>query len=194
MRDHVREHARRTRLAAEPLARHLIGIGGAVRNLAAAAQRAAGQLDIGIQGFLITPEAIDSLVDTLASLPVSERGGVPGIKFGRGDIILAAAITLQTVIELGSFAGIEATEAGLREGVFLGGTMLDPDDPLIPDVREAAVRNLAIQYESDIVHVEHVALLALQMHDSLVRRRAVRGQARRARAAVGGLDAPRRRA
>jgi exopolyphosphatase / guanosine-5'-triphosphate,3'-diphosphate pyrophosphatase len=147
----------------------LVGIGGAVRNLAAAAQRAAGQPDIGIQGFVITPAAIDSLVDTLAGLPVAERGDVPGIKFGRGDIILAAAVTLQTVLELGAFAGIEATEAGLREGVFLGGTMLDLDDPLIPNVREAAVRNLAVQYESDMAHIEHVARLALQMHDSLVR-------------------------
>jgi exopolyphosphatase/guanosine-5'-triphosphate,3'-diphosphate pyrophosphatase len=30
------------------------------------------------------------------------------------------------------------------------------------------VRNLAVQYESDLAHVEHVALLALQMFDSLV--------------------------
>ena len=146
----------------------LVGIGGAVRNLAAAAQRAADQPDIGIQGFLITPKAMDSLVDTLAALPVSERGTVPGIKVGRGDIILAAAIALQTVIEAGDFSGIEATEAGLREGVFLGGTLLDPEEPLFEDVREAAVRNLAVQYESDLVHVEHVALLALQMYDSLV--------------------------
>jgi exopolyphosphatase/guanosine-5'-triphosphate,3'-diphosphate pyrophosphatase len=36
------------------------------------------------------------------------------------------------------------------------------------DVRAAAVRNLAVQYESDLEHVEHVAMLALQMFDSLV--------------------------
>jgi exopolyphosphatase/guanosine-5'-triphosphate,3'-diphosphate pyrophosphatase len=56
----------------------------------------------------------------------------------------------------------------LREGLFLGRTLLDSDDPLFPDVREAAVRNLAVQYESDLPHVEHVAVLALQMFDSLV--------------------------
>jgi exopolyphosphatase/guanosine-5'-triphosphate,3'-diphosphate pyrophosphatase len=60
------------------------------------------------------------------------------------------------------------TEAGLREGLFLGRTLLDPQDPLFPDVREAAVRNLAVQYESDLPHVEHVAVLSLQMFDSLV--------------------------
>jgi exopolyphosphatase / guanosine-5'-triphosphate,3'-diphosphate pyrophosphatase len=147
----------------------LIGTGGAVRNLAAAAERAVEQLDIGIQGFLITPDAMSELVQTLASQSVSERGETPGIKPGRGDIILAAAVALETVMEIGSFDGIEATEAGLREGVFLARTLLAGHEPLFENVREAAVRNLAIQYESDMTHVEHVATLALQMHDSLVK-------------------------
>jgi len=107
----------------------LVGTGGAVRNLAAAAQRAAAgaaavgnQIDIGIQGFVITAEAMSELVQTLAALPADERGKVPGIKPGRGDIILAAALALETVLEIGSFDGIEATEAGLRDGVFLART------------------------------------------------------------------------
>ena len=52
--------------------------------------------------------------------------------------------------------------------MFLARTLLGEDEPLFPDVREAAVRNLAIQYESDLAHTEHVAKLALQMHESLV--------------------------
>ncbi len=94
---------------------------------------------------------------------------MPGIKPGRGDIILAAAVVLDTLVELGGFDGIEATEAGLREGVFLARTLLDESEPLFDNVREAAVRNLAILYESDMEHVEHVARLSLQMFDSLVR-------------------------
>src|SRR5262249_31227381 len=128
----------------------------------------AGQPDIGVQGFVITPDALSDLVRTLAEMPVAERASVPGIKPGRGDIILAAAVTLETVLSLGGFDGIEVTEAGMREGVFLARTLLASGEPLIENVREAAVRNLAIQYESDIAHVEHVALLALQLHDSLV--------------------------
>jgi exopolyphosphatase/guanosine-5'-triphosphate,3'-diphosphate pyrophosphatase len=145
-----------------------VGIGGAVRNLAATAQRASDQLDIGVQGFVITPEAMDEVVGMLAGMTVAERAAVPGIKPGRGDIILAAALTLQTVLELGGFDGIEVTEAGLREGIFFARTLLGQDEPLLPNVREAAVRNLAFQYESHMTHVEHVALLALQMYDSLV--------------------------
>ncbi|MHB8693592.1 MAG: Ppx/GppA phosphatase family protein [Solirubrobacteraceae bacterium] len=145
----------------------LVGIGGAVRNLAGAAQRAAGALDVGVQGFVLTPEIMEELVNELAALSVEERGHVPGIKPGRGDIILAAALTLQTVLELGGYDGIEATEAGLRDGVFLARTLMQGREPLFEDVRATAVRNLAVQYEPDLEHVEHVARLALQMHDSL---------------------------
>jgi exopolyphosphatase/guanosine-5'-triphosphate,3'-diphosphate pyrophosphatase len=45
--------------------------------------------------------------------------------------------------------------------------LLTGREPLFDDVREAGVRNLAIQYESDLVHVEHVARLSLQLFDSL---------------------------
>jgi exopolyphosphatase/guanosine-5'-triphosphate,3'-diphosphate pyrophosphatase len=145
----------------------LVGLGGAARNLAAAAAIADGALDLGVQGYLLTRERLGELVARLAELPASERGTVPGIKPGRGDIVLAAALVLETVVETGGFPGIEVTEAGLREGVFLARTLLDPADPLIDDVRTAAVRNLALQYESDIPHVEHVTRLALQMFDSM---------------------------
>ncbi len=168
VRDHVRaELAGLGWLRAGSAERRLVGVGGAVRNLAGAAQRAAGSLDVGVQGFVITPQVLDGLISELAALPVSERGAVPGIKPGRGDIILAAALTLQTVLELGGFTGLEVTEAGLRDGVFLARTLLAGGEPLFADVREAAVRNLAIQYEADLAHVEHVSRLALQMHDSL---------------------------
>jgi exopolyphosphatase/guanosine-5'-triphosphate,3'-diphosphate pyrophosphatase len=146
----------------------LVGMGGAARNLASAAQHAAEQPDLGVQGFVITPQAMSDLVDMLAGLPASERGAVPGIKPGRGDIILAGALALQTVLETGEFTGMEVTEAGLREGVFLAETLLAGREPLFDDVRRDAVRNLAIQYEADLKHSEHVARLALQMHQSLV--------------------------
>jgi exopolyphosphatase / guanosine-5'-triphosphate,3'-diphosphate pyrophosphatase len=155
----------------------MVGIGGAARNLAAAAQRMVGQPDIGIQGFVITREMLSELVSTLAALPIDERGEVPGIKVGRADIILAAAVAIETVVEMGPFPGIEVTEASLRDGVFLARELLaGQPEPLFPNVREAAVGNLAIQYESDLPHVEHVAALSLQMFDSL---------------AAGGLFEPR---
>jgi exopolyphosphatase/guanosine-5'-triphosphate,3'-diphosphate pyrophosphatase len=72
------------------------------------------------------------------------------------------------VLELGCFPSLEVTEAGLREGIFLERWLLRGEVPLLDDVRAAAVRNLAIQYEPDLAHAEHVAALSLQLHDSLV--------------------------
>jgi exopolyphosphatase/guanosine-5'-triphosphate,3'-diphosphate pyrophosphatase len=176
----ARAHVRETLAGLDWLSEsgsRLVGLGGAVRNLAAAAQRAAfadqpdeGQAvaDLGVQGYVITPSALSELVQRLAALPAAERGMVPGIKPGRADIILAAAVVLEEVVQLGGFDGLEVTEAGLREGVFLARTLLADGEPLFDDVRGAGVRNLAVQYESDLAHVEHVALLASQMHESLV--------------------------
>jgi exopolyphosphatase/guanosine-5'-triphosphate,3'-diphosphate pyrophosphatase len=168
----VREHVKDTLSELDWLASsgtRMVGIGGAVRNLAAAALQASdGGLDVGVQGFHITPRVMRDLVGRLASLPTAERGTVAGIKPGRGDIILAGAVVLETMLTLGDFEGIEVTEAGLREGVFLARTLLAGSEPLLSDVRQAAVRNLAIQYESDMEHVEHVAELSVQMFDSLV--------------------------
>ena len=56
----------------------LVGIGGTVRNLASAAQRAAGLPTFGVQGMLLERDALDELVQRLAALPAAERASVPG--------------------------------------------------------------------------------------------------------------------
>jgi exopolyphosphatase/guanosine-5'-triphosphate,3'-diphosphate pyrophosphatase len=168
----VRNHVRKTVRGLPWLTSsgpRMVGIGGAVRNLAAAAAGFGDAFDVGVQGYVLRPDALSDLVGVLAEMPASERGELPGIKPGRGDIILASALVLDTLVTLGEFDGIEATEAGLREGVFIARTLLaGVEPPLFDDVRQASVRNLAIQYESDLPHVEHVARLSLEMFDSLV--------------------------
>jgi exopolyphosphatase / guanosine-5'-triphosphate,3'-diphosphate pyrophosphatase len=147
----------------------LVGIGGTVRNLAAAAQHAAGLPSNGVQGMVIERGALDELVARLASLPAAARSSVPGIKPARADLILAGAVVLQAVLASGRFDGLEATEAGLREGVFFERLLVDRDPPLFPDVRRASVLNLAARYRVDVAHTRHVAALALGMFDELAR-------------------------
>jgi len=147
----------------------LVGIGGTIRNLAAAAQRDLEVAEAGVQGFVITRKELDRLVEDLASRTPAERAKFPGIKPSRGDIILGGAIVVQTVMAVGGFEGIEVTEAGLREGVFFE-HHLDGDPPLFEDVRHASVVNLAAQYDMDPAHsphTAHVARLALGLFDEL---------------------------
>jgi exopolyphosphatase / guanosine-5'-triphosphate,3'-diphosphate pyrophosphatase len=97
----------------------------------------------------------------------AERAEVPGIKPERGDLILAGALVVQSVMDAGGFDCMEVTEAGLREGVFFASLLDGRYPPLIENVREHSVRNLAAQYHADPAHTEHVADLALSMWDEL---------------------------
>jgi exopolyphosphatase / guanosine-5'-triphosphate,3'-diphosphate pyrophosphatase len=175
----------------------LVGIGGTLRNLAAAAQRAAGLPSNGVQGVVLSEQALEQLIVRLAKLPAAERSRVPGIKPARADLILAGAIVVQGALRAGRFQGVEVTEAGLREGVFFERHLADPAStrllgaraperhatgrelprpagsqaperqPLFEDVRRSSVLNLAARYHMDIAHTRHVAKLALGMFDQL---------------------------
>ena len=81
--------------------RHLAGIGGAIRNLATAAQKSLDLPDVDVQGFVLTRERLEELIDLLASKPVAKRGSVPGIKPDRGDVILGGALVLAGAMEHG---------------------------------------------------------------------------------------------
>ncbi len=145
----------------------LVAIGGTARNLAAAAQRLRGEPSFGVQGYVISLDVLAELVELLAGMAVAERGGVPGVKPERGDLILAGAAVIQAVVIAGGFNGVEVTEAGLREGVFFERLLEPADPPLVDDVRARSVLNLAGQYSVDPAHTAHVATLALGLFDDL---------------------------
>ena len=146
---------------------HLVGIGGTIRNLATAAQRAGNLPEFGVQGFVLRRGVLAELIGRLAEIPAAERGRVPGIKPARADLILAGAVVVDSVLEHGGFEAIEVTEAGLREGVFFA-RQIERDPPLFDNVRETSVRNLTALYPVEPEgHVEHVSKLALGLFDDL---------------------------
>lgn len=145
----------------------LVGLGGTIRNLAAAAQKRLELADVDVQGFVLTHDALEELIALLADRPASRRGGVRGIKPDRADVILGGALVLSAAMEHGGFSEIEVTEAGLREGVFFERLLEGRDPPLLDDVRRESVQNLAHRFRTDDAHVEHVARLSLEMFDAL---------------------------
>jgi exopolyphosphatase/guanosine-5'-triphosphate,3'-diphosphate pyrophosphatase len=145
----------------------LAGIGGAIRNLGTAAMLRLDQPAFGVQGFPLEKRVLDDMVEDFAGMTPAQRGKVPGIKPERGDLILASAMVIQSVMEAGGFEWLEVTEAGLREGVFFSRLLKHRDPPLFHNVRRASVRNLAAEYAQLNAHTEHVAELALTMWDAL---------------------------
>jgi exopolyphosphatase/guanosine-5'-triphosphate,3'-diphosphate pyrophosphatase len=144
-----------------------VGIGGTIRNLASAAERRAGLPDTDAQGYLLTRDALEELIEELAGMPPQKRGRVPGIKPDRGDVILGGAVTLGALMDSAGIEQLEATDAGLREGVFFERFLSPAEPPLFPDVRGASVMNLAHRYHDDLRHARHVARLSLEILDGL---------------------------
>jgi exopolyphosphatase/guanosine-5'-triphosphate,3'-diphosphate pyrophosphatase len=143
------------------------GIGGTIRNLASAAERRAGIPQTDAQGFDLSREQLEELIEELAALPVSKRANVPGIKPDRGDVILGGAIVLSEILDRIGATSVETTGAGLREGVFFERFLEDRDPPLVEDVRRASVLNLARRYQDDLHHPRHVGHLSLEIYDGL---------------------------
>ncbi|NLT07556.1 MAG: HD domain-containing protein, partial [Solirubrobacterales bacterium] len=142
-------------------------IGGTVRNLASAVQKRMELPDVDEQGFVLRRDALEELIELLAALPASERGGVRGIKPDRGDVILGGAVVAAAAMEHGGFDELEVVEAGLREGVFHEHLLAGRTPPLVDDVRRRSVEGLAARFRTDPPHVAHVARLSLQLFDAL---------------------------
>lgn len=147
----------------------LVGTGGAIRTLAAMAQRAGDYPMSEIHGYALTREAVGAIVEDLVSRPVAQRGRIPGLKADRADIILAGAITVDAVMECAGSTAIEVCSQGLREGLFYERFLGPAEPPLFPDVRRASVLNVAMRYGFDRAHTEHVGRLALEIFDGTAR-------------------------
>ena len=179
--------ARRTSAAARARSRHaqrgglaagrggrLVAVGGAVRNLASAAQRADLRADrrdrhrrAGLR------DHADGLRrargDARGAAAAERRHMSPGSSRDGATSSSPPRSRCRRCSSSGASTASRRPRRACATACSSARTLLDETDPLFPDVREAAVRNLAIQYESDMAHTEHVAKLSLQMHDSMVR-------------------------
>jgi exopolyphosphatase/guanosine-5'-triphosphate,3'-diphosphate pyrophosphatase len=142
----------------------LVGVGGTIRNLAAAAMKRGDLPPLDVQGFELGRSALEDLIGVLASKPASKRD-VAGVKPDRADVILGGALVLAAALDAGGFDCVEVTEAGLREGVFFERLLGEPE--LFEDVRGESVENLAHRFNGDPEHVGRVARLSLEIFDGL---------------------------
>ena len=169
----------------------IVGIGGTIRNLAAAAMKRLTLPDIDVQGFQLTREALEELIEELAARPASKRAQVKGIKYDRADVILGGALVLASAMEQGGFDSIEVTEAGLREGIFF--ERLLGERQLFDDVRARVGPEPRAPLRAPArARPARVDALARDVRRPR-RRRAPRPGRRGARAALGRLPAARHR-
>jgi exopolyphosphatase/guanosine-5'-triphosphate,3'-diphosphate pyrophosphatase len=105
-----------------------IGVAGTVTSLAA--------LDLGvveydperIHGHSLSAASVADQLDRLASLPLDERRGLPGLEPDRAPVIVAGAAILREILRRYSLDAIEASEHDLLHGAALAAAELPEGD------------------------------------------------------------------
>ena len=99
-----------------------IGVAGTITSLAA--------LELGeydperVHGYRLSREAVEAQLEHLASLPLDERRGLPGLDPDRAPVIVAGAVIINEVMKRYDLAELEVSERDLLHGAALAAAAL----------------------------------------------------------------------
>lgn len=158
-----------------------IGSGGTVTALATVAQVREGERLASPHGYTLQRGQLRRLAEWLARRSAAERAELPGMSPDRADLIVAGAIALDEILARLHARSLATNAHGLREGLVL--TLLR-DAPggrrrgAAADVRRAGILRFAERCGWERRHAEHVARLALRIHDQISARAGLPREAR----------------
>ncbi len=104
---------------------HLIGLAGTVAALAALDQGLVGYERAAVHHYRLRREAVDGLLETLASESVATRLARPSMEAARADVIVGGAIVLSALLRHFRLAWCLTSEADILDGLVM--SLLRPD-------------------------------------------------------------------
>jgi exopolyphosphatase/guanosine-5'-triphosphate,3'-diphosphate pyrophosphatase len=105
------------RLDGRPTPDVLVGMGGAVTNLAAVKHGLVEYDADVVQGTVLDRSEIDRQIELYRTLSLDERREIVGLQPQRADIILAGACIVRTVLRKLGRDSLTVSDRGLRHGV-----------------------------------------------------------------------------
>ena len=175
MRRHVREVLAPARAQAERYSPvELIGSSGSLLNLVRIAILAEQpDLDPGALGDMnqaaVKRSMLRSTGKAILKSDTAARLSIPGLDPKRVDIIPAAALVLDELLQIFGFKAMTVSEWALREGIIL--SELEGYDSLeggIESIRHASVVGVTKRFMWNSFHAEQVAKLALSLFDQTI--------------------------
>ena len=126
--DHAVDHARLAEALAaiadalapldgRPAPDRLVGMGGAVTNLAAVAQELDPYDPERIRGYVLERTEVERQVELYRARDADERRGIVGLQPKRAEIILAGACVVLTVLRKLAAESLTVSDRGLRHGL-----------------------------------------------------------------------------
>lgn len=151
-----------------------VGSSGTLETLAEMAYRQEGRKQKSSSPVKETPERVltyrqlDALTKTLCYLPLEERKHLPGMVPERGDIIVAGASIIHTLMEEIGLDTIRISTRSLRNGLLVDYLMRGKWGYLDSafSVREQSVLQLARSCDFHEEHSRHIGDLCMQLFDS----------------------------
>ena len=147
--------------------RHLVGLGGTVRNLAAIEAARQNYPLNTLHGFVLSRRSVQETVELLQRLPMSERRQIIGLNRDRADIIFPGALVLAEVMDRLRVESLTVSKNGLREGLFFERFWQHLAYPVVASVRRFSVLNMARVYNYQKAHASHVRYLATRLFSQL---------------------------
>jgi exopolyphosphatase/guanosine-5'-triphosphate,3'-diphosphate pyrophosphatase len=97
----------------------LVGLGGALTNLAAVRHRLAAYEPDVVQGTVLNRAEIDRQIDLYRSRPAERRREIVGLQPARAEVILAGACIVRTVLDKLHCDELTVSDRGLRHGLLV---------------------------------------------------------------------------
>jgi exopolyphosphatase / guanosine-5'-triphosphate,3'-diphosphate pyrophosphatase len=107
------------RLDGRPAPDALVGMGGAVTNLAAVKHGLAAYDPDVVQGTVLDRAEVERQLELYRTRPADERRAIVGLQPNRAEVILAGACIVRTVMEKLGRDALTVSDRGLRHGVLL---------------------------------------------------------------------------
>jgi exopolyphosphatase/guanosine-5'-triphosphate,3'-diphosphate pyrophosphatase len=104
-------------LEGRPVPDAVVGMGGAVTNLAAVRHGLAAYDPDVVQGTILDRAEIDRQIELYRTRDSARRREIVGLQPNRADVILAGACIVRTVLELLDAGALAVSDRGLRHGV-----------------------------------------------------------------------------
>jgi exopolyphosphatase/guanosine-5'-triphosphate,3'-diphosphate pyrophosphatase len=107
------------RLQGKPTPAALVGLGGAITNMAAVRHELPVYDSEVVQGTVLDRGEVDRQIELYRTRGAEERSRIVGLQPKRADVILAGACIVRTVLELLGCESLTVSDYGLRHGLLM---------------------------------------------------------------------------
>jgi len=108
-----------TRIDGRPAPTALVGMGGAITNIAAVKHQMAKYDPNVIQGSVIERSEVERQIETYRATSLEERRAIVGLQPKRADVILAGACIVKIVMDKLGKPSLSVSDRGLRHGLLI---------------------------------------------------------------------------